>query len=269
MVVKTFIPDDQYLDNLVKSIKNQYINLDLTDIVNIKKCKDILVYEASKDQTFEGDCDKFIESFFGEVRNLHNAKGADHVVICIAFDISDPLTMESMSHIHDFCEIFDENTEVRWGMSQNEDKVPMNIVVAIGKCRKLERQEIALVDTPEVGIINKYDACQQNYSGDVHLPPIPMDGDDTETPNIALLCLDPMFEEVARMIVQTRQGSISKIQRKFYIGYNRACRLMNQLEVAGIVGSAHGSKPREVLCISEKDLQIRLDNLKELLKECH
>lgn len=133
MEVKTFIPDIQYLDNLITGLKNQHINLDLTDIVNIKKCKDILVYEAFKDQTFEGDSDKFIESYFTQIRELHHLKGADHVIISIAFDGSDPITLESMSHIHDFCEIFDENTEVRWGMSQNEDNVPMRIVVAIGK----------------------------------------------------------------------------------------------------------------------------------------
>jgi S-DNA-T family DNA segregation ATPase FtsK/SpoIIIE len=52
------------------------------------------------------------------------------------------------------------------------------------------------------------------------------------------------------------------IQRKFSIGYNRAGRLMDQLEAAGIVGAAHGSKPREVLCISEEDLQFRLDNMR-------
>ena len=74
--------------------------------------------------------------------------------------------------------------------------------------------------------------------------------------------LDPMFEEVARLVVQTQQGSTSMIQRKFSIGYNRAGRLMDQLEVAGIVGPAHGSKPREVLCISEEDLQFRIDNMR-------
>lgn len=133
MEVKTFIPDDQYLDNLVTGLKNQYINLDLTGIVNIKTCKDIMVYEAFKDKTFEGDSDKFIESYFCKIKELHHNKGADHIIICIAFDSSDPLTLESMSYIHDFCEIFDENTEVRWGMSHNEDNVPMHIVVAIGK----------------------------------------------------------------------------------------------------------------------------------------
>ena len=59
--------------------------------------------------------------------------------------------------------------------------------------------------------------------------------------------LDPMFEDAARLIVKEQSGSTSLIQRKFAIGYNRAGRLMDQLEKAGIVGRAYGSKPREVL----------------------
>jgi S-DNA-T family DNA segregation ATPase FtsK/SpoIIIE len=89
-----------------------------------------------------------------------------------------------------------------------------------------------------------------------------MEGDDGEGPDVDISHLDPMFEEVARLVVQTQQGSTSMIQRKFAIGYNRAGRLMDQLEVAGIVGPAHGSKPREVLCMSDEDLQFRLDNMK-------
>ena len=71
-----------------------------------------------------------------------------------------------------------------------------------------------------------------------------------------------MFEEVARMVVAEQCGSTSMIQRKFSIGYNRAGRLMDQLEKAGIVGPAKGSKPREVLCISDDDLQYKLSNLR-------
>ena len=89
-----------------------------------------------------------------------------------------------------------------------------------------------------------------------------MEGEDGDGPDVDMQNLDPMFEEVARLVVQTQQGSTSMIQRKFSIGYNRAGRLMDQLEVAGIVGPAHGSKPREVLCISEEDLQFRIDNMR-------
>lgn len=124
------------------------------------------------------------------------------------------------------------------------------------------RVQCAFVDTPEVEAITKYIACQQSYLGPAPLPPVAMEGEDGDGPNVDMQNLDPMFEEVARLVVQTQQGSTSMIQRKFSIGYNRAGRLMDQLEVAGIVGPAHGSKPREVLCISEEDLQFRIDNMR-------
>ena len=73
--------------------------------------------------------------------------------------------------------------------------------------------------------------------------------------------LDPMFPEVARLIVASQQGSTSMIQRKFSIGFNRAGRLMDQLEKAGIVGQAQGAKPREVLIQDENTLEQLLNNL--------
>ena len=124
------------------------------------------------------------------------------------------------------------------------------------------RVQCAFVDTPEVEAITKYIACQQSYLGPAPLPPVAMEGEDGDGPDVDMQNLDPMFEEVARLVVQTQQGSTSMIQRTFSIGYNRAGRLMDQLEVAGIVGPAHGSKPREVLCISEEDLQFRIDNMR-------
>lgn len=124
------------------------------------------------------------------------------------------------------------------------------------------RVQCAFVDTPEVEAITKYIACQQSYLGPAPLPPVAMEGEDGDGPDVDMQNLDSMFEEVARLVVQTQQGSTSMIQRKFSIGYNRAGRLMDQLEVAGIVGPAHGSKPREVLCISEEDLQFRIDNMR-------
>ena len=124
------------------------------------------------------------------------------------------------------------------------------------------RVQCAFVDTPEVEAITKYIACQQSYLGTAPLPPFAMEGEDGDGPDVDMQNLDPMFEEVARLVVQTQQGSTSMIQRKFSIGYNRAGRLMDQLEVAGIVGPALGSKPREVLCISEEDLQFRIDNMR-------
>ncbi len=124
------------------------------------------------------------------------------------------------------------------------------------------RVQCAFVDTPEVEDITSYIACQQSYNAPFPLPEVALEGgEEGDGPDVDLNHLDPMFNEVARMVVLEQSGSTSMIQRKFSIGYNRAGRLMDQLEKVGIVGPAKGSKPREVLCVSEEDLQFRLDNL--------
>ena len=123
------------------------------------------------------------------------------------------------------------------------------------------RVQCAFVDTPEVEHIANYIARQQSYAGPFELPRVEIEGEES-TGNVDMGNLDPLFEEAAHMIVNTQQGSTSMIQRKFSIGYNRAGRLMDQLEKAGIVGSAQGSKPREVLCVDETDLEMRLNNLR-------
>ena len=123
------------------------------------------------------------------------------------------------------------------------------------------RVQCAFVDTPEVEHIANYIARQQSYAGPFELPRVEVEGEENGA-NVDMTNLDPLFEEAARMIVATQQGSTSMIQRKFSIGYNRAGRLMDQLEKAGIVGSAQGSKPREVLCVDDTDLEMRLNNLR-------
>lgn len=125
------------------------------------------------------------------------------------------------------------------------------------------RVQCAFVDTPEVERITAYIARQQSYLGPFELPKVEMEGEeDGGAASVDITHLDPLFEEAARLIVTTQQGSTSMIQRKFAIGYNRAGRLMDQLERTGIVGSAQGSKPREVLCVDETDLEMRLNNLR-------
>jgi S-DNA-T family DNA segregation ATPase FtsK/SpoIIIE len=119
------------------------------------------------------------------------------------------------------------------------------------------RVQCAFVDTPEVERINKFISDQQGYLGAFELPMPDLGEEDGggEGRDVDMQHLDPMFEDAARLIVREQSGSTSLIQRKFAIGYNRAGRLMDQLEKAGIVGQAHGSKPREVLIMDENSLE--------------
>ena len=118
------------------------------------------------------------------------------------------------------------------------------------------RVQCAFVDTPEVEEINKFISQQQGYLSAFELPePDTDEGEGTENRDVDMQHLDPMFEDAARLIVSEQSGSTSLIQRKFSIGYNRAGRLMDQLERAGIVGAAHGSKPREVLIMDANSLE--------------
>ncbi|KAA6342678.1 DNA translocase SpoIIIE [termite gut metagenome] len=123
------------------------------------------------------------------------------------------------------------------------------------------RVQCAFVDTPEVEEVTKYIAKQQSYPTAFSLPEYVGAGGENGTNEIDMGRLDPLFEEAARLIVIHQQGSTSLIQRKFSIGYNRAGRIMDQLEKAGIVGPAEGSKPRQVMYMDEKELQMKIRNL--------
>ena len=87
--------------------------------------------------------------------------------------------------------------------------------------------------------------------------------EDPSVNNVDMIRLDPLFEDSARLVVIHQQGSTSLIQRKFAIGYNRAGRIMDQLECAGIVGETSGIKAREVLCKDEGELEYRLNHLEK------
>lgn len=124
------------------------------------------------------------------------------------------------------------------------------------------RVQCAFVDTPEVEKITHYICEQQGYTTAFYLPEYNGDGGENgSSADVDMNKLDPMFEDAARLIVIHQQGSTSLIQRKFSIGYNRAGRIMDQLEKAGIVGPSEGSKPRQVMCVDETDLQMKLNNL--------
>ena len=127
------------------------------------------------------------------------------------------------------------------------------------------RVQCAFVDTPEVVDINHFIQEQQGYSEPFVLPEPVVEGSeggDDGGSDVDLNHLDPMFDDAARLIVSSGSGSTSLIQRKFAIGYNRAGRLMDMLEKAGVVGQAHGSKPREVLIQDEMALEQLLRNLR-------
>ena len=127
------------------------------------------------------------------------------------------------------------------------------------------RIQCAFVDTPEVERINEFIAAQQRYNMPFELPepdtPEAEFGDGGDK-DVDMQHLDPLFEDAARLIVINQSGSTSLIQRKFAIGYNRAGRLMDQLEKAGVVGAAMGSKPREVMIQDESSLNNLLASLR-------
>ena len=124
------------------------------------------------------------------------------------------------------------------------------------------RVQCAFVDTPEVEKVVEYISEQQGYPAPFELPepPVP-EGENKDLSGVDLSKKDPYFEEVARFVVTSQMGSTSYIQRKYNIGFNRAGRIMDQLEVAGIVGPARGSKPREVLVSSEVELESMLSTM--------
>lgn len=125
------------------------------------------------------------------------------------------------------------------------------------------RVQCAFVDTPEIEKINEYIAGQPGPIAPITLPEPVVDGKTGENKDGSdMQIIDPYFEEAARAIVTSQQGSTSMIQRRFSIGYNRAGRLMDQLETAGIVGPAQGSKPRDVLVQDENTLAKIIDQFR-------
>lgn len=133
----------------------------------------------------------------------------------------------------------------------------------LGKTNEPIRVQCAFVDTPEVERINQFISTQQSYLSAYELPePLTdSDGESGVGGGLDASDIDPMFLEAARLIVVHQLGSTSLIQRKFSIGYNRAGRLMDQMERAGIVGPARGAKPREVLCADEVELEAKYNSL--------
>ena len=127
----------------------------------------------------------------------------------------------------------------------------------------ITRVQCAFVDTPEVDEIVKHISKQQRYTEPYQLPEYVGEGGEGEAlapGSVDMKRLDPMFADVARYVVTKQEGSTSRLQRAFEIGYNRAGKLSDQLEAAGIVGPNKGPKGRDVLIQD-------LDQLDKLLEE--
>jgi DNA segregation ATPase FtsK/SpoIIIE, S-DNA-T family len=125
---------------------------------------------------------------------------------------------------------------------------------------ELVRLQCAFVDTPEVDKIVDFIGEQRGYPQAFLLPEY-VDEKEMEGKDFDLNDKDPLFEDAARLIVASQVGSTSLIQRRMKLGYNRAGRLMDQLEAAGVVGGNQGSKARDVLVKTEVDLQMLLDTM--------
>jgi len=119
---------------------------------------------------------------------------------------------------------------------------------------ELTRLQCAFVDTPEVDKITEYIGDQRGYPQAFLLPEY-VDEKELEAKGFDVNDKDPLFDDAARLIVMSQQGSTSLLQRRMKLGYNRAGRLMDQLEAAGVVGQNQGSKARDVLIKTESELQ--------------
>ncbi len=124
------------------------------------------------------------------------------------------------------------------------------------------RLQCAFLDTPEVERVIKFISDQQGYPEPHFLPEFHGEDDDSKQPGaFDPNDVDEMLEDAAKLIIQSQHGSTSMIQRRLKLGYNRAGRIMDQLEAIGVVGPAVGSKPREVLIYDERELARYLENL--------
>lgn len=125
---------------------------------------------------------------------------------------------------------------------------------------ELVRLQCAFVDTPEVDKIVDFIGKQRGYPQAFLLPEY-VDEKEMEGKDFDLNDKDPLFEDAARLIVASQVGSTSLLQRRMKLGYNRAGRLMDQLEAAGVVGGSQGSKARDVLIQTEVDLNMLLNSI--------
>jgi S-DNA-T family DNA segregation ATPase FtsK/SpoIIIE len=125
----------------------------------------------------------------------------------------------------------------------------------------LTRIQCAFIDIPELERISDFIGNQKGFASAFLLPEYDGDTAESEIAEVDLNKKDELFEDAAKLVVHHQQGSTSLIQRRFAIGYNRAGRIMDQLEAAGIVGPFEGSKARQVLYADEYSLERYLNEL--------
>lgn len=133
-----------------------------------------------------------------------------------------------------------------------------DMLVSVGS--DMVRVQCAFIDTPEIERITDFIGNQQGYPTAFELPEYAPEGAESAA-DVDLKKRDDLFDDAARMVVLSQMGSTSQIQRKFSIGYNRAGRIMDQLEAAGIVGPFEGSKARQVLIVDEVSLEQILNSI--------
>jgi S-DNA-T family DNA segregation ATPase FtsK/SpoIIIE len=134
-----------------------------------------------------------------------------------------------------------------------------DMLLSVGS--EMTRIQCAFLDTPEVDAVCDWIGEQKGYASAYLLPEFVGEDGDGGSADIDLSDRDPLFDEAARLIVLHQQGSTSLIQRKLKLGYNRAGRIVDQLEAAGVVGPFEGSKAREVLIQDEVSLERLLSSL--------
>jgi S-DNA-T family DNA segregation ATPase FtsK/SpoIIIE len=129
-----------------------------------------------------------------------------------------------------------------------------DMLLSIGS--NMIRLQCAFVDTPEVEAVINHISDQKGYPEPYYLPEYVGDDEPIQGGSgMTYAELDDMFEDAARLVIQNQHGSTSMIQRRLKLGYNRAGRIMDQLQAVGVVGPAEGSKPRDVLMFTEHDLE--------------
>lgn len=132
---------------------------------------------------------------------------------------------------------------------------------------EIVRIQGAFVDTPEVEKVIDFIGSQRGYIEPYLLPEYNTDEEISGSASLTYADLDDMFEQAAHLVVSQQHGSTSMIQRRLKLGYNRAGRIMDEMEQLGIVGPAQGSKPREVLIYDEIELQRYINDIKKAGQE--